>query len=154
MDFFGKRKTTGPGPTPAAASWGSAGPGPVAGPTDLHIIAARGTAEDVRTCIASGADVNEPNRVGYTPLGIAATRGDVEVARALLEAGAAVDSADKTGTTALVAAVLNSKGHGEMITLLLNHGADPAKPNSRGQSPIQLACRMTPTDVASVFDRH
>ena len=120
--------------------------------TDLHNVAARGTADDVRACLDAGADVNEPNRVGYTPLSLAASRGDVDVARALLEGGATVDATDKTGMTALAAAVMNSKGRGEMITLLLEHGADPAKPNNRGQTPLELAQRMTATDVVRYFE--
>ncbi len=123
----------------------------VPGQTDLHNVAARGTAEDVAACVAAGADVNEPNRVGYAPLSIVASRGDVEVARALLEHGAVVDVTDKTGTTPLAAAVMNSRGNGDMITLLLAHGADPHKPNNRGQTPLQLAERIKTHDVTQFF---
>ena len=157
MALFGKRKsserTDVAEPRSAPVNGAASGPSSVSGLTDLHNIAARGTAVDVQACVDAGADVNEPNRVGYTPLSIAASRGDVGVARALLDAGAEVDSADRTGTTALAAAVLNSKGRGDMITLLLERGADPAKPNNRGQSPLELARRMTSTDVARFFDR-
>jgi ankyrin repeat protein len=146
MALFSKRK-------PAASEVRVSVPTAVSGLTDLHDIAARGTAAAVKESVELGADVNEPNRVGYTPLSIAASRGDVDVARALLDAGADVDSADKTGTTALAAAVLNSKGRGEMITLLLERGADPTKPNNRGQTPLELARRMTATDVARYFEQ-
>ena len=157
MGMFGKRKTSPVGAadrvdTEPARSNGHGAPTAVTGLTDLHTIAARGTAVEVQECIAAGADVNEPNRVGYTPLSIAASRGDVDVARALLEQGADVDRTDPNGTTALAAAVLNSKGNGEMISLLLEHGANPRKPNNRGQSPLELARRMTSYDVVRFFE--
>lgn len=148
MGLFGKRKTaTSPQPDARTGTATAAVPGQ----TDLYNVAARGTAKDVAACVAAGADVNEPNRVGYTPLGIAASRGDVDVARALLEHGATVDPSDNTGTTPLAAAVLNSKGRGDMITLLLQHGADPERPNRRGQTPLELAQRITAYDVTQYF---
>jgi ankyrin repeat protein len=150
MGLFGRRKTA----PPQTESGTGTAPKSVSGQTNLHDAAARGTVADVEACLATGADVNEPNRVGYVPLSIAASRGDVDVARALLDAGADVDATDPTGTTPLAAAVLNSRGKGDMITLLLEHGADASKPNRRGQTPLELAQRITAHDVTQFFAAH
>ena len=147
MGLFGKRKTdTASEPGPEAPALKS-----VSGQPNLHDVAARGTVADVEACITAGADVNEPNRVGYAPLSIAASRGDVDVARALLDHGADVDTTDPAGTTPLAAAVLASRGKGDMITLLLERGADANKPNRRGQTPLELAQRITNHDVTQFF---
>jgi ankyrin repeat protein len=147
MALFGKRKDARSG-APAAES----GPTPVTGLADLHTIAARGTVTEVQPCLDAGADINEPNRVGYTPLTIAASRGDVEITRALLEAGADVTRTDAVGTTALGAAVM-SRAPMDVIALLVEHGADANRPNNRGQSPLDLARKSSSTEVVALLAR-
>ena len=152
MAMFGERKGTdsalGSGPTPSH----DPGPAPVTGLNDLHTIAARGTVAEIQPCLDAGADVNEPNRVGYTPLTIAASRGDVEITRALLEAGADVTRTDSVGTTALGAAVM-SRARMDVISLLLAHGADANKPNKRGQSPLDLARKSSSMEIVALLAR-
>lgn len=145
MARFGRRKDAAP---PAGSS--PSGPAPVTGLHDLHTIATRGTAAEVQPCLDAGADVNEPNRVGYTPLTIAASRGNVEITRALLEAGADVSCTDAVGTTALGAAVM-SRAPLDVISLLLEHGADAHRPNHRGQSPLDLARRSSSIEIVTLL---
>ena len=142
MAMFGKRRD------PDHAT--PAGPAPVTGLTELHMIAARGTAAEVQPCLDAGADVNEPNRVGYTPLTIAASRGDVAITRALLDAGADVDRTDAVGTTALAAAVM-SRAPLDVVALLLEHGADARRPNQRGQSPLELARKSSSMEIVGLL---
>lgn len=52
-----------------------------------------GTAEDVRSLLAGGADPNEVEEAGdVTPLMAAAARGDLEMVKALVEGGADVNA--------------------------------------------------------------
>jgi ankyrin repeat protein len=63
------------------------------------------------------------HHVRATPLMIAARAGDMEAALRLLNEGAEVNATSATGYTALHYAA--SKGHADVVRLLLRHGADP-----------------------------
>jgi uncharacterized protein len=152
MALFGKRKGTGSSVGSGASPSHDPAPAPVTGLSDLHTIAARGAVAEIQPCLDAGADINEPNRVGYTPLTIAASRGDVEITRALLEAGADVTRTDPVGTTALGAAVM-SRAPMDVVSLLLAHGADANRPNNRGQSPLDLARKSSSAEIVALLTR-
>jgi len=146
MALFGKRKDeSGPSSANRATT-------PVTGLKDLHTIAMRGSAAEVQPCLDAGADINEPNRVGYTALTIAASRGDVDITRALLDAGADVERTDAVGTTALAAAVM-SRAPLAVVSLLVDHGADPTRANHKGQTPLDLARKTGSIEVVSLLQR-
>jgi ankyrin repeat protein len=117
----------------------------------LHYAALNDDVAAARRVIASGADVNAPDRSGMTALHFAAQAGSLQVARLLLESGARVDDQDRNGNTALFTAVFNSRGEGPMIQLLRHHGADPAKPNRHGQTPLALARLIDDHPIARWF---
>ena len=50
-------------------------------------------------------------------------------------------------------AVYDSMGRGEVIEILLAHGADPTIPNKSGISAIMLADKITDQDVKQFFPR-
>ncbi len=97
--------------------------------------------------IESRTRVDSVDRLGWTPLHFAAQRHFVPIASALLAAGAPVDSADGHGNTPLSNAVFESRGRGEMITLIREHGADIHRRNAHGVSPSELAARIANYDV-------
>jgi ankyrin repeat protein len=68
---------------------------------------------------------------------VAAVRsGDVRAMERILDAGAPVDATFR-GQTALTTAV--SLGHGDIVRLLLDRGADPAKASADGKTALDLA---------------
>lgn len=91
---------------------------------------------------------------GHSLLHVAARRGNVALARALLDAArdapasALVDAANKAGHTALHDAA--AKGQLELVTLLVERGADVALLSGGGQSALALA---RDAGHASVADR-
>lgn len=89
----------------------------------LFSAAMHGNPEGVRMLIEAGADVNASNSYGYTPLMQAAEGGHTEAARLLLEAEARVHQTTRHGDTALSHALTRS-GDLELVTLLIDHGAD------------------------------
>ncbi len=119
--------------------------------TDLHYVALEGDLAEARSLIAAGADVNAADSNGFTPLHFAAQEHALSVAEALLEAGAVVDAQNVHGNTSLFTAVFESRGRGELITLLLSSGADPDVTNKHGQSPRGLAHLIGNYDVEQWF---
>jgi ankyrin repeat protein len=123
----------------------------VYGRTELHYAACEGNLAMVRTLLAFGAPVDMPDDNGWTPLHFAAQAHAVAVAESLLAAGASVDSRDARGNTPLINAVFNSRGNGDLITLLRRHGADPNIKNAHGISAVTMARSMAGSEVKQCF---
>jgi len=107
--------------------------------------------EIVKALIAAGADLNAQDRNGYTALHFAGQRYRPEIAGLLLKHGAEVDRRDAYGNTPLWRAVFESKGRGDLIRLLLEHGADRNLANDSGVSPVQLADTIANYDTKQFF---
>ena len=101
--------------------------------------------------IDNGSDVNLQDKQGLSPLHFAAQNYNVKAAKTLLQAGAKVDARDKYGNAALWTAVFNSRGRGDIIMLLLEHGADRSAKNRSGKSPLELADMIGNYDVKQFF---
>ena len=119
----------------------------------------------LRTLLELGLDPNEAGASGRTPLMVAARLDLVEAATILLEHGAALDigaqdtvaqtdstgdplcmtgdkaTGDTPGRTALSYAA--ERGSPEMVRLLLDRGADPARPDSAGRPPADYVKKRT-----------
>ena len=108
------------------------------GLTALVFAAREGDLESAKKLIAAGADVNQTTEYGWTPLLTAVNNRNYQVARLLVESGADVNLANKGGWTPLYLATDNRNieggdypvpkpdmDHLELITLLLEKGADP-----------------------------
>jgi ankyrin repeat protein len=118
------------------------------GRTALFYAAQDGELEIVAELISSGANVNAQDRTLKTPLHFAAGNYQRDVAELLLRSRAHVNAADSHGNTPLSDAVFGSRGRGELIQLLLSHGADRTLKNLHGVSPQDLARSIGNYDVA------
>jgi Ankyrin repeats (many copies) len=122
-----------------------------AGDTSLHIAAAAYQTEIVRGLLHAGADVAARNRRGQEPLHYAAVGGpgsvtwnppaQVATIICLIEAGADPNTVDMDGVTPLHRAVRTRCA--EAVRTLLAHGADPARKNKSGSTPMLLAMHNT-----------
>lgn len=121
------------------------------GRTELHYAASENDLTKMQSLLASGAEVDLPDDDGWTPLHFASQAYSVVAAEMLLVAGATVDAKDSYGNTPLSKAVFNSRGRGELITLLRRHGADPNMQNVHGISPFALAKSISNFDVKRHF---
>jgi ankyrin repeat protein len=131
---------------------------PKGGWTPLMYAAREGATEAARTLAEAGADLNAVDAENTTALVRAITNSHYDTAAALIAAGANPNLADNAGMAALYAATdMSSLGevygrpprrvndtHSpvDIITLLLEHGADP---NVRLKSPL-LTRAHTPGD--------
>lgn len=121
------------------------------GRSPLHYAASDRDLATVQKLLVAGANPGAPDDDRWTPLHFAAQEYAPDVCAALLAAGAPVDAHEVHGNTPLWTAVFNSRGRGEVITLLRAHGADPHCANRSGVSPVSLARTIVNYDVRQFF---
>lgn len=117
------------------------------GRTALHHAAINGDARATEILLNAGASVDAADSDGWTPLHFAARGHEMDVAKLLVNAGAKIDAEDSHGNTPLFRAVFESRGRGEMITFLRQHGAEVSRKNRHGMSPKDLAESIANYDV-------
>eukprot|EP00667_Euglena_gracilis_P000360 EG_transcript_359 len=109
------------------------------GCTPLHVFAAWCKDMQLLDMLidASPTDfVNQTEHDETTPLHVAISAGNFAVAERLLQAGAVVDWPNSAGETALHWACRMQRKR--LVALLLQHGADPMRPNRDGVTPTEL----------------
>src|ERR1700688_2540709 len=89
-----------------------------AGRLPIHYAAMTDNVKDLEARLAEGDDINLADKHGFTPLHMATQHDSHAAARFLLDHGADVDRPNASGNTPLFVAVFNSRGSGELITLL------------------------------------
>ncbi|MFK7995494.1 MAG: ankyrin repeat domain-containing protein [Granulosicoccus sp.] len=110
--------------------------------TALTIAAAKGQVRLLQWLIGKGADTQVRDVYRYTPLLRAVENGYVEAAAVLLSlVETDVNARDEYDNTALHHAV--SSGNLTMVSLLLEHDADPLIANRDGVSPFDVARKLT-----------
>ncbi|MHB1000127.1 MAG: ankyrin repeat domain-containing protein [Armatimonadota bacterium] len=111
-----------------------------------------GNTDAVKILIENRADINMRDNEGWTALHAAAEEYRVEIANILLNNGAEVDAQDSYGNTPLFRSIINSRQRGEIIKLLLQHGADKHKKNYSDVSPQDLAENIGNYDIKQFLD--
>lgn len=107
----------------------------------------------IETLLKAGADIHATDKNGVTALHHAVRFRSPTAVDTLLEHGADVNQACKrSGSTPLHRAVTSTGAPGtagrhaeaiQIITLLLNHGADPTIRNKQGKQPIDYVTDKT-----------
>ena len=116
------------------------------GDTMLCIAARNGNVQTVQALLAAKAHPDRANRFGDTPLMLAALKGDMPTVRALQTAGAAVN---KRGWTPLIYAATG--GHDDVVTFLLQHGAEIDAPSPNGTTALMMAIHEHHPDTARLL---
>ncbi|HMA10474.1 MAG TPA: ankyrin repeat domain-containing protein [Steroidobacteraceae bacterium] len=123
------------------------------GTTPLHWAVYNGDAEQVRSLIKSGADVNARNDYGSTPLTEAAETGNVQIIGQLLKAGADPESSNDDGQTALM--ILARTSNIAAAELLLKARAKVnAAEKWRGQTALMWAAAEQQPEMVKLLIRH
>jgi ankyrin repeat protein len=114
------------------------------GMTPLHWAAGNGGIEVAKLLVAHGAQISIKDKFLASPLHWACVAGDIEVAEQLLDHGAEFQSGDIFEATPLMKAAqypltLLEADETDLVTLLLNRGADMEAINYAGFSPLFYA---------------
>ena len=114
------------------------------GRTSLHAACAAGNVSNARILLENGADVDALDHLGESPLSLCISHRSsnsesqlIDVLNLLLEFNVNVNLPNRFGVRPLHHAV--EMCHAQLIKVLLKAGADPAKKDSRGRSPITIA---------------
>lgn len=100
--------------------------------------------------LEGGADPNATQKSGLTPLMIASRTGNAKVVKALIAKRANVNATTgETNATALMWAL--AMGHSEIITTLVEGGADVQTSTAKGFTPLMFAARNGDIDVARLL---
>jgi len=120
--------------------------------TALHLACYFGQPEAAKVLLENGAKAdavaNNPTRV--MPLHSAASARNLAAARLLLEHRAPVDARQQAGWVPIHAAAQN--GDGEMLDLLLKHGANAEIANDEGKTAAMVARAKGHTQIAAMLE--
>jgi ankyrin repeat protein len=140
--------------------------------TPLHWAALLGNSEVADVLVSNGASVIARDAFGHQPLHNAAVAGSVKVAELLIAGGADVSARDELELTPLhwaaakgrikrvilpdVRAMIppemrSAEDHLSVVTLLLEHGADPNAKARKGRTPLRVAARGR---ISRVLEEH
>jgi hypothetical protein len=119
---------------------------------DLHAAVRSGNIEAVRSVIASGVDLNQPDTWG-TPLDLAVTKGADSIVQLLIDSGADVEGATLPavgGQRPLHLAATRASGT-RTARLLISRGAQLNAPDKTGKTPLITAIMADNLEVADVL---
>lgn len=125
----------------------------------LHLAGKAGYIEIVRRLIDLNADVDVRDDNGWTPLAKAALAGEVKIVELLLDHGAKVDETTGDNQSIIMAlACEDEPPHvGEVVRILLNHGADPSVPADSdlwNSAPLLTAVSKCSLDMVKSLLEH
>ncbi|XP_008273857.1 ankyrin repeat and SOCS box protein 9 isoform X2 [Stegastes partitus] len=109
----------------------------------IHRAAAKGHPECIEPLVQYGADVDQHIDNLGSPLHVACTNQHLSTVKKLLLLGASVNSKASGDSPLHIAARLSSP---ELVSVLLDHGADRFLTNSEGKRPMDLAPPSSPSD--------
>ncbi|KAM4606887.1 uncharacterized protein O3C94_023100 [Discoglossus pictus] len=124
------------------------------GRTALRAAAWGGHEGPVKALLKAGAQADLTDSEGRTPLMAAAYMGHRAVAELLLKAGAEVNKFDSERRTALAVACLcvpAGREYPDLISLLLEHGANPELQDIDGMTPLLVAAFEGQAEVAELL---
>lgn len=104
--------------------------------SELHLAAAHGRLDDLKTALGQGADVNYPDPMGSTAAHLSAFNGRHDCLQVLIDAGARIDARDIHGQTLAHEAAF--RGHRLCLETLAKAGAELDATNLSGNTPAMV----------------
>ncbi|XP_077436363.1 ankyrin repeat and SOCS box protein 9-like [Vanacampus margaritifer] len=110
--------------------------GSSASSSPMHAAAAKGYPECIESLVQHGADLDHNMDQSGTPLHVACSNQQLTAVKKLLQLGASVNTFRSGESPLHVAARASSP---ELVSVLLEHGADASLRNPEGKRPVDLA---------------
>jgi uncharacterized protein len=113
-----------------------------------------GSVDMLEVLLPAEPDLRIRNRFGGTSLIPASERGHVAYVRRAVRTGIDINHVNNLGWTALLEAVIlgdGSKRYQQIVTILLDAGADPQLADREGVTPLQHAIRRGQGQVATIL---
>ncbi|MGZ5286637.1 MAG: ankyrin repeat domain-containing protein [Flavisolibacter sp.] len=118
------------------------------GDTPLMLAALYGNTSTLQWLLQKGADPNKTNKDGETPFMWAIH--DLEKLKILLQYGADLNALAHTGNSALLIGCVGANQY-ELVSFLLQNGADPGVKNLRKETPLMRAALFGDTATISLL---
>ncbi|MGD2095837.1 MAG: ankyrin repeat domain-containing protein [Phycisphaerales bacterium] len=111
-----------------------------------------GNADQVRSLLSDGADINARDRIGGTPLHAAVQNRHLELIELLIDEGADINAKNNTGQTPLHLAVDYSQQ--DIAELLIEKGADINITTNRRENALTMARRRRNSEMEQFLLQH
>lgn len=121
----------------------------------LHAAASSGNEDLILFALAQGFEINYPTPDGWTPLFIAVRDGQSEAAKLLIYREANVNAQTDLGATPLHMAATqpfsNEQERLNLISYLIEHGADTTLADFYGNTPLYYAQQLNLTEAVALL---
>ena len=118
------------------------------------ISTSEGYTELLQKTLAAGADVHSTDSFNGTGLIRAADHGHVEIIRELLKTSIRLNHVNRLGWTALLEAIIlgdGGEGHTQVVSMLVDAGADVNLPDRDGHSPLAHAQSKSQREIINIL---
>ncbi|XP_028249398.1 ankyrin repeat domain-containing protein 50 [Parambassis ranga] len=123
------------------------------GRTALHVASWQGCVEIVNLLLTHGANPNAQDAEGRPPMHSVAWTGHAKVGHRLLEAsGVNIHLACHQGATAL--SIAAQEGHANIVSMLLERGANPDHMDKYGRSPVKVAAKHGHFNIVRLLESY
>ena len=107
----------------------------------------------IRWLIDNGANINHQDRNGFSVLHFVGQNGLINLAEYFLDNGANPNLKDKHGNTALMTAVHNSFREKKVVSIFLEHAANPDIVNNYEVTPRALYKTINGTEITELIEK-
>jgi ankyrin repeat protein len=124
------------------------------GQAPLHLAIEQENPDSIALLLEQNANANLWSRDGYTPLDMAVSIGNKKIIKMLLDNGAEINRYNSEGQTALFIACWSLDSNPDVVSQLLEAGANPNIPTPQWIYPLRAAKNRQRKAVADILEKY